>query len=148
MSLRDLVLDVVTLVAAAGIGFGLGYGHGEAHGVLQMNTKVLNAQQAQSSAQRAAADAQNALAQVRAQLATQQAALQAASDRAAQALRDRATLQAQLTQSTRARIHQDQEDLHETDCAALARLPVCPVLAHRLFAVPAQADSGTGAASH
>lgn len=149
MSIRDLAWDVGALTAALALGLGVGYVRGDSHGVESMNPKMLAAQQAQAKAEQSAKQATEALATVRGQLASQQQELKEASARAAQALKDRAQLAAQLADATRERINQDRKALHENDCMALDSVPVCPVLAHRLFDQPAEAGSaGAAPASH
>ena len=147
MSIRDLAWDVAALVAAVGIGIGYGYVRGDSHGIASMNTKVLAAQQAQASAERESTLSKEALGQVQAQLAKQRQDMQAASARAAQAIKDRDALARKLAIATRQRIDNDQKILHEKDCAPLDRLPVCPQLARRLFGQPAEAGSA-GAPGH
>lgn len=145
MSIRDLAWDVGALAAALALGVGVGYVRGDAHGMAMMNAKVLAAQQAQARAERETTLSKDALAQVQATLAKQQADLQAASARAAQALKDRDALTQRLTAATRQRIDHDRKTLHENDCAALARLPVCPQLARRLFGQPIEAGAARAA---
>ena len=153
MSIRDLAWDVGALAAALALGLGVGYVHGDSHGVdtatTSMNKKVLTAQRDEATAEQNAKQANGALAAVKAQLATQQQELVQASQRAAQALKDRQLLTAQLAAATRKRLNEDRKALHEKDCMALDSVPVCPVLAHRLFDQPAEAGSaGNPAAGH
>ena len=147
MSIRDLAWDVGALAATLALGLGIGYVRGDSHGVESMNPKVLAAQQAEIQAEQRARQAGDALGTVKAQLATQQQELMDARARAAQALKDRALLTTQLAAATRQRINQDRKTLHEHDCMALDSVPVCPVLAHRLFDQPAEASSSADAAA-
>lgn len=153
MSIRDLAWDVGALAAALALGLAAGYVRGDSHGVdtttTSMNKKVLTAQKDQATAEQNARQASDALANVKAQLATQQQLLLQANQRNAQAVKDRALLTTQLAAATRQRINQDRKTLHEHDCMALDSVPVCPVLAHRLFDQPAEAGSaGSAAADH
>lgn len=148
MSLRDVVIDLAVVAAVASTGFGLGNGHGYARGVAAMNPKVLAAQQAQANAQRQASQDTQALVQVQTQLNAQKAALEQASARAAQALEARQTLATQLAAATRQRLNDDRKTLHENDCMALERVPVCPQLAHRLFGQPAAPSAADAALGH
>lgn len=148
MSIRDLAWDVGALAAALALGLGIGYVRGDAHGMAVMNPKVLAAQQAQARAERETALSKDALGKVQATLAKQQADMQAASARAAQALKDRDALTQRLAAANRQRLDHDRKTLHENDCAALARLPVCPQLARRLFGAPAKTDAARAPAGH
>jgi len=152
MSIRDLAWDVGALAAALALGLGIGYvrgdAHGYAHGMAVMNPKVLAAQQAQARAEGETALSKDALGKVKAKLAKQQADMQAASARAAQALKDRDALTQRLAAANRQRLDHDRKTLHENDCAALARLPVCPQLARRLFGAPAKTDAARAPAGH
>lgn len=148
VSIRDLAWDVGALAAALALGIGVGYVRGDAHGVASMNPKVLAAQQAQARAESETALSKEALGKVQSQLDRQRQDLLAASERADRALKDRDALAKRLATATRHRIDQDRKTLHEHDCTALARMPVCPELARRLFGAPAPADAARAAAGH
>lgn len=148
MSIRDLAWDVGALIAALVIGVGVGYVRGDAHGVESMNLKVLSAQQAKAQAENETAASKEALVQVQGKLVQQRQDMQAASARAADALKARDGLATQLATETRQRIDHDRKTLHEHDCAALDHLPVCPRLARRLFGQPVQGATGAAPAGH
>ncbi|MHB1273633.1 MAG: hypothetical protein ACYCZD_12865 [Rhodanobacter sp.] len=134
MSIKNLLVDVGVLVAVAGMGFGTGYVRGHVAGVKSDNAQVLAAGQKiqLANAQRDAAN--TTLANVRRSLDDRKHALELANYFADAALRDRAALQRQLTAATVARDAALRKAAHESpDCAALARQPVCPAVAERLW---------------
>lgn len=83
------------------------------------------------------------LANVQSKLAEQKQKLELANFYADAAMTERAGLQKQLTAATAARADALRKAAHDSpDCADLARLPVCPAVAQRLWGeIPGTADT-------
>ncbi|MGA7438596.1 MAG: hypothetical protein WBW32_10785 [Luteibacter sp.] len=122
-----VVLAIVVLIA---VGFGLGY----VHATVNAQDRITKAATAQGTAEGNARAASASLEELRRRLAVQDTDLKAARQVADAALHERDELLAEKQK----RAQQDEFNLrkkaHEApDCAALARLPVCPVVADGLW---------------
>jgi hypothetical protein len=84
------------------------------------------------------------LANVRLSLAAQKTRLQLANDFADAAMAETATLRKRLAATTAARTTALRKAAHDSPaCADLARLPVCPAVAERLWGITAGAQADT-----
>lgn len=138
---------IVVVLAVAGLEWHVhsrGYAAGVSDTQAAADRKVAAAE-SDTALARAERDAANvSLANVQRSLDAQRAQLQVANTIADAALVANATLQDQLTAATAARTAAMRKAAHDSpDCADLARLPVCPAVAERLWGQAAdQASPG------
>lgn len=122
---------VVILLIATGFGFGLAVGLGHAQD--KMTKVATDKGDAQSDARAASAT----LSEIRRRLDAQAGELAAAQRTAVDALRDRDLLRAEIAKRSLQRETDLRNKAHEApDCASLARMPVCPVVADGLWGKP------------
>lgn len=149
MSIKTVVEDAGILLLAAAIGAGIGAAQAYRKGVASETAKVAAAQAAQSIAESNAATLKGTLVDVQKRLDDWRATAQAAQQAAALALAQRDDANKHAAQIQRERITHDRKIAHETpDCAGLARLPLCPALARRLFPAAAPPDAGASTRGH
>lgn len=149
MSLKSTLVDIGIAIAIAGIAFGGGFVRGESAGLKSGNAQVLAAQKDTQTAQANTKSANDALTDIRNRLAAQKTDLLAAQQVAAAALAQRDATQTALAKATAQRIAADRKAAHESpDCSNLEHLPVCPVLAHRLFGDAQQAPAAAASTGH
>lgn len=148
MSIKTVAIDIGILLLVASVAGGAGYLRGHDAGVDKGNAKVLDAQQATSDERARTNVAVQALRELHARLDAQKRDLQAQQAVAAAALAARDAAQTQLAQATRDRIAADRKAAHEDpSCSDLEHLPVCPVLARRLWPGAPQAGAAAAAAA-
>lgn len=128
--LKDIGILAVTLAVGVGIGAVRGYKSGVAH-----DAGLVAAANASTLAANERTQATNAtLATIQQKLAAQQQAMQAAAAAAKAALAARAMAQAALAKAESQREQTDRKIANETpNGAELARMPIYPALARRLF---------------
>lgn len=142
MSIKNVAIDIGIVVAVATAAFGAGYVRGFPAGVRSNNTLVLNAQQETANANVKTKAAVDGLDAIKQRLDVQRQTLLAAQQVARAALDQRDITQHKLDEAIAQRIHSNRKAAHESpDCAALEHLPVCPVLARRLFGPPGEANT-------
>lgn len=149
MTIKAVAIDIGILVLVAAAAAGVGYTRGNVDGVAHDNALVLAAQQDTLTAQGNARTASASVLDLKARMAVEQQTLLDAQAMAKAALDQRDALAQQHADDARHAIAADRKAAHESpDCSDLERLPLCPVLAHRLFGDPPTAApagaSGTG----
>lgn len=142
---------LLALVLAAGTaewhGHSRGYDAGVAATQADATRQVDAARAAKALAEAQRDAAEQNLDNVRRTLNAQKTRLQLANTFADAAMAEAATLRKQLSAATAARTTALREAAHDSpECADLARLPVCPAVAERLW--PARAASASAGASH
>lgn len=150
MSLKSIAEDIAIAVAIAALAAGIGFARGEIAATKTSAAQVAQANQRATNAEANVATVQRTLHDVQARLAQQTKDLQAAQQRAIAALAARDKTQIALGIATRERIAVIRKAAHESpSCSDLARLPICPAVAGRLFpaaqaATPAAAGTAAG----
>jgi hypothetical protein len=138
-----LLADVALLLAVATGAAAIGYGWGVAHEVRDSAVRITKAESKVANANGDRDAALHALTEVRLKLDKQKQDLENARYLAQAALDARDALQTQLTTATRTRTAATQKAAHESPaCADLVRLPVCPVVAQRLWGIQANEPAG------
>lgn len=136
MNAKMLAAFAALLLAVASGAAAIGYGWGVAHEARASAERITKAESKVANANGDRDAAVHALTEVRVKLDKQKQDLENARFIAQAALDARDALQLRLTTATRARTAATQKAAHESPaCADLARLPVCPVAAQRLWGI-------------
>lgn len=149
MTIKSVAIDIGILLAVAAAAGGAGYVRGHVDGVQSSNRLVVAAQRDQLAERERTNVAVTALDDLKRRLDIQKQTLLGAQAAARVALDALVATKKQLDDATRQRIAAERKAAHESpDCSNLEHLPVCPVLARRLFSAPPPAQpaaAGAGA---
>lgn len=143
MSGKLIAAVAALLIAVATGATAIGYGWGVAHEARASADRITKAESKVTNANGDRDAALSALTEVRLKLDQQKQDLQNARFVAQAALDARDALQTKLATATRTRTAATQKAAHESPaCADLVRLPVCPVVAQRLWGIEANQPAG------